>query len=566
MKKTAEKRLEQLPAVIRSLLRERDVITDQEIENYLFPKLKDLPHPATMKGLADAARVVADTIGSGGDIFIWGDYDVDGTTGTSLLVNFFKQLGVEAGFHIPNRLAEGYGVSADIFDANYTFPVGDNFVFLTVDCGISNSVEVAEIAKAGGQVIVTDHHQIPSGGIPDCIVVNPSQADCGFTHEKLAGVGVAFYLAAAIRKELNDRGFFSELPVPNMKDLLGFVALGTIADLVDLTKTNRILVKAGIESLINNEMPGMQALLERAGIGGDIIVSEDIGFSIGPRINAAGRLGRAEAAVALMTCDNLSEGKKLSERLERYNRERKKLSDNVYERIMERLEANPATTKHSICVEGDYHAGVIGIVASRLVEKFRLPSIVFAREQNEDGETTLKGSGRSIEGVNIVEGLEECSGILDKFGGHEMAAGLTVKHSGFQEFVHRFDRSCSLQLLNNTYHAAGKNELHECAIDEVMGEEVLAYFSLMEPFGPANSKPVFVDKEVQVVSCKAIGADGQHLQLSLRGKYKNHKAIGFGLGDRIAEVRKDRVREIHFTPMLNRFRGRVAWQVSVLSI
>lgn len=539
---------------------------EAQVQQFLAPQLKSLPHPLGMKGMKEAVKTIVEAIEQGTEIIIWGDYDVDGTTGTSLLVNYFRELGIEPHWRIPNRLTEGYGLNLQAFKDFLESLHCTQFLLITVDCGISNSEEVKGILSLGGTVIVTDHHQVPLGNLPDCVILNANQKGCGFVNYKLAGVGVAFYLAAALRTALENIGYFKDLKRPNMKEYLGFVALGTIADLVDITPENRILIRAGMEALTETTLPGLEALLDSAGLKVGPLTSEDISFSLGPRINAAGRLGSADVAVDLMTCDNPTSGAKLSKRLDGYNEKRKIICDDNLETALNNINRYNDADSHAIVVAGEFHSGVIGIVASKIVDIYKKPTIVFARETDDNGEVSFKGSGRSVEGINLLGCLNSCADQIEKFGGHEMAAGLTVTEKYFKAFAKDFNRQVEIQKINNMHMHKTKGVVVECNIDEVMSEETLKYLMKFEPFGPGNEKPVFMDPEADVVSCKAIGGNSQHIQVTIRGSYMNYRGVGFGLGDKYEDIRRNPHRQITFSPMINRYRGVVDWQLRIVDI
>jgi len=557
----------QIPSIIRKILSSLNLHDEQEIENYLFPRLERLPSPMLMKGMKEAVALFKEEVARESEIIVWGDYDVDGTTGTSLLVNFFRELGIEPHWHIPNRLTDGYGLDALTFSEirEKYFPQKE-FLLITVDCGISNFKEILEILAMGGRAIVTDHHQIPTGELPGCITLNPNQDGCGFQDQKLAGVGVAFYFAAAIRAAFEKDDYFENGTKPNMKDYLGFVALGTIADLVEMTATNRILVRAGMESLPNSGIPGLRALIGSAGLQGQSLATEDISFLLGPRINAAGRLGKADVAVQLMTSDNEIVGHKLSRQLESFNEERKNICKHNLELALSKIDIILDKLKNSLVIVGDFHVGIIGIVASRLVEMYGRPAIVFARSESGSAGPLLKGSGRSIPGINLLDCLHSCASNMVKYGGHSMAAGLTIEESAFNAFFRGFDQAVELQRLNQKHSQVLRSNAIECSMDEIMNKDALEYLQRLEPFGPENEQPLFVDSTASVVSCKAIGENGRHLQLTLRGKYENYRGIGFGLGKKRNEIQENPLRKISFTPMMNRFRGAVEWQLRITDI
>ncbi|MFT5731012.1 MAG: single-stranded-DNA-specific exonuclease [Desulforhopalus sp.] len=558
--------METIPELCRRLLKAKGLVGEQEINEFLYPKLKDLPKPALMKGLTAAAMLVADYVESGHQIVVWGDYDVDGTTSTGLLVNFFKELGVEVKYHIPNRLTEGYGLGSDWFSGAIKNFTSKRFLLITVDCGISNSQEIEVVKKMGGDVIVTDHHSIPLSGIPDCHVLNPSQDDCGFNGDKLAGVGVAFYLAAGIRSELlQSKRYGKRATAINLKNYLAFVALGTVADLVEITKTNRILIKAGLESLLETPFAGLSALLTSCGLFGDQITSEDIGFLLGPKINAAGRLGRSDIAIELFISENPELAKKGAEKLERLNLKRKSICEDDFEQAS--YKSSKTVTEEAFCCicSGRYHLGVAGIVASRLVEEFKVPAIVFAESTDKFGLQTLKGSVRSVEGISVIDALNSCSEYIVKFGGHDMAAGLTVLPENFKTFSERWSKSLKVQRDISENRQKFISPI-ETSVDDVMNRDTLEYLNKFEPFGPGNIAPVFKDKHSRVIQAKTVGKSNAHLNVVVRGEYSNYKGIGFNLGNKISYVQESPERTIYFVPTKNRYRGTVSWQLRIIDM
>ncbi len=550
------------------LLEQRGIKGEKQVESFLFPKLSDLPAPDKMKNLGLAAEKVLDFIENDKAIIIWGDYDVDGTTGTSLLVNFFRMLGVSVCWHIPNRLIDGYGLNTGWFQKEH---IPAESLVITVDCGISNYPEIDFLRDLGISVIVTDHHQIPESGLPRCLVVNPEQEGCGFKDEKIAGVGVAFYLAAAIRAKIREKGagcdrLAHNAAAINLKTLLPFVAIGTIADIVRLTTTNRILIRAGLESIENSEFPGVRALLDDCEINDFKVSSEDIGFLLGPRLNAAGRLGDSTIVVELLTCDSEKMSQKLVKRLNRLNAERRELTaDNFHEASCRYEEQGNGSETRQCVVFGDFHPGVAGIVASRLMEKKQHPVFILCRQENSSGKVTYKGSGRSVEGVNLVASLTKCSDFLNKFGGHEMAAGLEIAEENLEFFIQEFNSSIAEQLKMRKTAASSKIDLF-CSVEEILNREFMVWLNLLEPFGPGNEIPVFCDRKSQVIHSKTVGRDSTHLNVLIRGKFQNYKGIAFGLGEKLSDIQSEPNRQIVFTPTKNRFRGTVSWQARIISI
>lgn len=557
----------EIPLIFKEFLRKRGVEGDETLAKFLFPRLVDLLKPEKMQNLVAAANLVVEYMISSRPIVIWGDYDVDGTTGTALLVNFFRQCGGTVTWHIPNRILEGYGLNIEWF---YSFKRSfqeDDFLLITVDCGISNILEIQQIQEMGGRVIVTDHHSLPSNGLPNCLILNPSMPTCGFHKEQLAGVGVAFYLAAQVRAELlTDMRFADRISRINLKQYLAFVALGTIADMVELTTTNRILVRGGMEALGCTNFPGIQELLTSCGIvdGGEI-VSEDIGYLLGPKINAAGRLGESDLVVNMLTTSDRQQAKKMALKLTVLNEERKRISLENLETTL--IKISKSKTEHDKCVVvgGKLHLGVAGIVASKLVEVYGFPAIVFAEKVLLDNSLIYVGSARSVEGVNIIEILRTCAHLMERFGGHEMAAGLTVSAKNFSAFVADFTVNARKSWDKRRFSQKKHHDI-ECSVENLMSDEYLAFMKLLEPFGPGNPQPIFQDSRAKIVDSRVVGKDAQHLHVTIRGKFANLKGIGFSLGGRINDVQKESERTMIYTPTINRFRGNVSWQVRVIDV
>jgi single-stranded-DNA-specific exonuclease len=525
-----------------------------------------------MSGMSEAAAMAGQAVLSGMPILIWGDYDVDGTTGTALLVSFLQDLGTKATYIFPNRTTHGYGLHVNLLQAS--MPPSDSSqkkLLITVDCGISASDEIASAQKMGFQVIVTDHHEPPPGVSAADAVLNPKQADCTFPTEELAGVGVAFYLACGIRQYLREKGFFKGKRVePDVRELLDLVALGTIADMVPLGKVNRILVKEGMRRIEQQKRPGIKALLEAGGLLNrqkklfSALASEDIGFILAPMINAAGRLAEAALAVQLLLSQDQDEAKPLAEELLALNNRRKKIGQDVYSRAVI-LQKQQAATGNCLILKGDYHHGVIRIVASRLVETFHLPTILFALEKDATGQTIFKGSGRSTPGVNLHAALEGCSETLIRYGGHAMAAGMAVSEDLFELFCLKINEEIGRQVKGVCQAARLTIDL-EAEIEEIFSPDCGRQFRLLEPFGPGNKSPLFYTKKARVVECRALGAEDAHLKVSLKSNGSVQQGVGFGLGSRLSELHQDNNPAIAYSRMANRYRDTLSWEVRVVGI
>lgn len=555
----------QIPRVFSELLRKRGVVGEEMVRKFLYPRLTDLPQPAAMHNLTEAVGVIVDFLRAGKQIIIWGDYDVDGTTGTALLVNFFRECGRDVLWHIPNRLTEGYGLNTDWFMARKGIDLHDEFLLITVDCGISNARQIEVVQQLGGTVIVTDHHNLPENGLPACLIINPAQPCCGFHGEHLAGVGVVFYLAAGVRAAYRSRTA-TVLPEKfNLKKYLALVALGTIADVVDLTPTNRILVRAGLEALAEAPFPGLQELLASCDICKGDITSEDIGYLLGPKINAAGRLGESDLVVKLLTANSRKEARGLVQKLTELNELRRKITAENLESVLRELSISVANEQKCLIVKGELHQGVAGIVAARLVEIYGVPSIVFAEKSMPDGSILFVGSARSIEGIHILNMIATCGQWIERYGGHEMAAGLSVTGAHFSDFEENFIHVAQKTWQERTQIKKRRFDI-ECSVAQLMTADHIAFFKLLEPFGPGNLQPIFYDNAVRIVDARTVGKDAEHLHLTIRGKYANLKGIGFSLGARIDEVQEKPERSMLFAPTINRFRGNVSWQVRVIDL
>jgi len=544
------------------LLGSRGIHGQESIREFLEPKLSTLPDPFLMKGMESAVRIIESAIREEQKILIWGDYDVDGTTATSLLIKFFKILGVAVDYYIPNRLNEGYGLQCEALTRITGEAYRNSKVLITVDNGISAHEAVCQARKLGYRVIVTDHHTPPEVGVEADAILNPKQIDCPFPDKNLAGVGVAFYLVMGLRGWLKKKSFFGpNRPLPNLKDLLDLVALGTVADMVPLHGANRVLVRAGMEIMAKKLNPGVTALCKATNIDPGLIRSEDISFQLGPKINAAGRLGDADKAVSLLLETDKSVAKVLAKGLVKNNEARRSI--NISELVNALREIGQASElKNSAIVAGVYHVGVAGIVASGLVGEFNRPSVVLCK--CEDG--TYKGSARSIPGVDLYVILSKCSEILIGFGGHKMAGGLSLKDCNVLKFKELFD-SLVFDQTKGLYEEAVATFDAEITIEELFKHSTLRQLHLLEPFGQGNPQPIFSDTEVRFSEIMAIGKDKSHLRVSFKGKSgKITKGIAFGMGALAENCRASKTSSVLYTPSLNFFRGKRNWQARVVDI
>ncbi len=552
-----------LDPFIQQILKRRGIIKEDEMRAFLEPQLKDLPDPSLMLDMEKASKIVGDCIRKSGSVLIWGDYDVDGTTATALLLLFLKNLGCKVEYHIPNRLTEGYGLQEKHLEKLSKTLKTQPDVLVTVDNGISAHEAVKKAKSLGYQVVITDHHTAPQTRVEADAVLNPRQEECNFPGQNLAGVGVAFYLAIGVRQYLQQNGYFdnSEHSVPNLKQLLDLVAIGTVADMVELDSTNRILVRAGMEILAQQTNQGITELCNQSNLDLSMICSENISFQLAPKINAAGRLGCAEKAVALLTTNSNSQAVELTSVLFSNNETRKTITLENFSKAQHELTQANKVCKYSTIVAGEYHIGVAGIVASNLVEEFEKPTLVLCEQKGG----ILKGSARSIKGVNLYDALADCETVLLGYGGHAMAAGMRLHKDDLIEFRELFDKAVFKQHKGIPKIIKRATEA-DIKIEQLFTVPILKQLPLLEPHGVGNPQPIFRDLSVRFAEASPVGKDKSHLRLSITLGTTVIKGIGFGLGKFVQECRSGREKQVLYSPSLNFFRGRRSWQVMVHDI
>jgi len=553
----------QLPLPIICLLAKRGLTDVQTIHSFLNPSLQNLPSPFTMKGMKRAVAIIASAIREHRPIIVYGDYDADGITATALLTLFLQRSGGRVSYYLPDRFSEGYGLNSR---AVHTICAQDNDitdekVLITVDCGISNVAEVREAQQLGCSVIITDHHTPPMD-LPEAdAVLNPLQPGCKFPFKQLAGVGVAFYLAMGLRKFLYDRDWWQADEVPNLKAYLDLVALGSIADLVPLQDINRILVSAGLE-VMNREMRlGLAKLYANAaGNGGHTeITAEDIAFKLSPRINAAGRISNPNKAVELLTTDNAYRAATLAEELEAANEQRKVMQHQLCRVANSQARTLMENKRSSLVLSGrDWHPGVLGIVASQLCETFHRPTVLLSIDNNN----RIKGSGRSINGMNLHEALSLCSDYLIQFGGHARAAGMTVTPDNIDNFRTKFEDVASQMLTGDDL--VPKLEYDDHLEQQLLFDKTfLQHYVRLAPFGIGNPEPLFVCDTIEFTSARVVG--GNHLKFKIQDNGTNRDGIGFGLGFMLPEInRQDNIGV--FNLRYNQFQGKGNWEMNLVDL
>lgn len=515
------------PLIARVLVN-RGYDEERSVRTFLAPSLKDLPSPLLLKDLARAVARIMSAIELGEKICIYGDYDVDGTVATSILWLFFREIGYDVDYYIPDRLKEGYSLNRGALDV---IKQRGAKVIITVDNGIT-AHDAAQYARTLDlDLIITDHHQVPAN-LPEAFaVLNPHRSDCEFPDKGICGAGVAFYLAMGLRQSLRERLFFNaDRPEPNLKKFLDLVAVATVADMMPLKGVNRIFVKLGLDGLNGSTWPGLTALKEVSGIEGRVRASH-LGFRIGPRLNAGGRLAHADLGVACLTAMDPNVARKWAQELDTLNRERQRVEEQIKEQACALVGALPdreSIMGYVLC-DPAWHAGVIGIVASRVVEVFYRPTVLLT----EDG-GILKGSARSCAGINLLKVLDACSDLLVRYGGHRQAAGLALERSALDQFRQRFHETIYAELKGlppeRVLHIDGELDLAG------LQGKFFQQLSALEPFGMGNPEPVFILKDVEPVGLRLIGV--KHLKFFAKKGQHQSEVVAFGRGEDLSGLRK----------------------------
>jgi single-stranded-DNA-specific exonuclease len=522
-------------------------------EGFLGKKLSTLHDPETLPGVSAAADRIVAAVKSGRRITIYGDYDVDGVTSTSLLWHCLQLCGAKVDYYIPSRLEEGYGLNCDAIRQLHTEDPAR--ILVSVDCGIASCAEAALAKELGLELIITDHHNF-AAALPDAAVLVHPRLPGSYPFGELCGVGVAFKLAWAICARLGD----GKKASPRMREFLlsaiGLAAIGTIADVVPLVDENRVLVHFGLASLLDRSSPGLKELLRVARVlDKGTLQAEDIAFAVSPRINAAGRLGQARLAVELLTTSDADRAVALATYLDGLNKDRQTVERRILKQAKELVEANAEWIEHRALVlsHPEWHPGVIGIVATRVAEHFQRPTIMIALGGLHG---LAQGSGRSFAGFNLHAGLTACAPLLEGFGGHHAAAGLKIRPEGIDAFRLAFVR----HVAENHAVLPGAAEI---AIDAEIQLSDITVRSVTElerlgPFGAANARPIFVASNVELADApKKMGEGERHLSIFVSQYGQRMRGVAFGKGEWADELAKHGGPiSICFQPTINRFQGR----------
>lgn len=505
----------QLTALVFSA---RGLNDPSECARFLSPKLSDLPDPTLIPGMDRASKILAEAVRAGTTVWIYTDFDADGVTSAALLKTFFDSVGANSRTWLPRRDREGYGLHVEPLNEMAAEGGG---VVLTADCGITALEPALHAKRLGLTLVVTDHHN-PLETLPEAdAVVNPKLPGSSYPDPAIAGVGVAWNLVCAVRRELKSSGRLGMGNGPDVRELLDLVALGTVADVVPLRNVNRTLTQTGLKIMNQRPRPGIAALAEIAGLKGEIL-SHHLAFQIGPRINAAGRMEGPEEALRVLMAKTPGEAREPASVLDRLNRERREEEQRTLSETFERASAMMAGDEiFSLVVDGEgYHPGVVGIVASRIAESFYRPVVVLS----VDGDTA-KGSARSIPPLDLYGALSACGDLFERFGGHRAAAGLTIKTSRIGEFRRRLEEEVRARL--NRDDLVPVLEADAEAEPRFLTPEAVNELSMLSPFGYGNSTPTFVVRNMTVKRRSAMGQTGEHLKLDLEAKGTRIEAVSW---------------------------------------
>lgn len=540
----------QVDEIIATLLVQRGIETFEQAKTFFRPTLEDLHNPYLMKDMDKAVSRIEKAIANNENILVFGDYDVDGTTAVSLVSSYLRSFYPNVATYIPDRYNEGYGISylgIDYAEDN------DVSLIIALDCGIK-SIDHVEYAKAKNiDFIICDHHR-PGDSLPDAIaVLDPKRTDCSYPYDELCGCGVGFKLIQALAENRNQT-------IEDLLPYLDLVATAIAADIVPITGENRVLAKFGLEVINTNPRPGIKALIQN--VKKKVLTITDVVFIVAPRINAAGRVKHGNEAVALLTEYNLEQAEQFASEIEQHNSDRKELDKQITKEALLQIEKNKEQNRFSTVVyQENWHKGVIGIVASRLVEKYYRPTIVFTKSGDK-----LAASARSVKDFDVYNALEACAEHLEQFGGHMYAAGMTLKEENYENFKNAFENEVKKTIPPDLL-------IPEISVDLEMNfsdfdEKFMRILKQFEPFGPENMTPVFLSKNIiDSGYAKTLGNDAEHLKAFVKqNNSPNFNAIGFGLGSKIDVVKNRNPFEAVYVLEENEWNGTVSLQLQLRDV
>ncbi|MGD8228708.1 MAG: single-stranded-DNA-specific exonuclease RecJ [Desulfobacteraceae bacterium] len=535
------------------LLINRGITDTTSARSFLTPRLSNLTDPMLLKDMDIGVEMMVGAIENQENIIIYGDYDADGITATALLVNFFSSLGVPVSYYVPHRLTEGYSLNPEAVEKMASDGVG---LIITVDCGTTNRREIELVRERGMKIVVTDHHQIPEDFQPICPVINPHRLDSSFPFQGLAGVGLAFFLAIAVRAALRAKGWFGGRVEPDLKHYLDLVALGTVADMVPLLEQNRILVKWGIERIKASRWPGIKAIEEVAVVNGSGLTPYDIAFKFAPRLNAPGRMGSAKIGVEVLTTEDPARARDLAGQLNMMNSERQSIEQSILEQIENRVSMEDIEERKTLVICGNgWHRGVLGILASRLVEKYHRPTLVL---DIQDGKAV--GSGRSIEGFNLHRALGRLGYLFERFGGHYHAVGFALDAANVEDLGNELEDLGQETLSDDDLIPKIEIDAEVSLSDLTL--QTLKHMQALSPHGSGNPEPIFCSHALEVLDSRVVGE--RHLKLRVRQEGSVLEAIGFGLAD--GHPLQGETINMAFTPEINAWQGYERIQLKIVDL
>ena len=545
-----ESNLSGYPPILRQILYNRGYPTPESARQYVEARVPPGTDPFNILGMAEAVDRLEYAIRAREPIAVYGDYDVDGVTATTLLVQSLNSLGAQAIGYIPNRFEEGYGLNKEALE---TLSADGIRLVITVDCGIRALEEAEHARKLGLDLIISDHHE-PRKELPKAVArLNPKQPGDLYPEKELAGVGLAYKLVMGLQASLERRGD-ARLAGLNPDDLLDLVALGTVADLAPLTGENRALVRAGLQAIRRPRRQGLMSLIGVCGLRADQVTSTHIGFALGPRLNAAGRLDSALAAYQLLTTQDVFEAGRIAQILDGQNRERQKITRDIQAHAEQLALADDPDALLLFAAHPDYNSGVVGLAASRLADLYYRPAIVAQK-----GEEYTRGSCRSIPEFHITEALDQCADLLEHHGGHAAAAGFTVHNDNLPALVRQLQEIANQQLAGRDLRPILSADAEIPLAD--LRPDLLKYLELLQPTGFKNRGAMFASRDLKVRSHRTVGRDGSHLKLTVTDGWITFDAIAFRQGH-WEEQMPERI-DLMFTFEQNEFNGRTSLQLNV---
>lgn len=542
--------------ILATVLANRNIESARHAADFLQPTFQSLPNPMELTGMREATDRIYDALQKNERILVFGDYDADGVTATAVLTTLLTYAGANVQVHLPHRTTEGYGLQPKHIN-QLAIPQKIDLI-VTVDCGSSSHDAIEAAKRFGIDVIITDHHNIEIK--PEAFaVINPKLPQQPESLVNLAGVGVAFYLAIGLRMILRENGWWKEHKEPNLSALCDLVAIGTIADVVPLVGVNRILAKTGLQQMNTCPRPGVEALKITSALGSRWLNSNDISYRLTPRINAAGRIAHAQTAFDLLTARSLKAACQIADTLDQLNKRRQAIEHQIYDQIIQQLDSRPdLLERKTLLLANDiWHEGVLGIVAAKLVSDFHRP-VVLVSTRNGIG----KGSGRSIPAIDLYQALDNCRSLLDQFGGHRMAAGLTVQYDNIRKLQAAFERTVEQLNPDETVESIPVDA--EIQFDQI-NAQLVTDLERLEPFGEANPAPIFLSKNVHVTSAAIVG--GRHRKMVLHQYGVNSApidAIQFNL--KPDTPRTDSFEQLAFRLQWNRYNGKRHIQMVVEAV